>query len=83
MNKSIIAALLAITLVGCTDPKQAQKSLSGAGYTDIKITGYSWFACSNDDAFSTGFVAKGPTGVIVEGAVCSGMLFKNSTIRTN
>ena len=83
MNKSIIAGMMVIALAGCTDPKQAQKSLSGAGYTDIKITGYSWFSCSKDDTFSTGFVAKGPTGVSVEGAVCSGMLFKNSTIRIN
>lgn len=72
-----------LVLAGCSDSDTAIKALKGAGYTDIRTTGYSWFACGEGDSFSTGFVAKGPTGVKVEGAVCSGLLFKNSTIRTN
>ena len=83
MKKLAIIAALATILTGCSDSGVATKALEGAGYTDIKITGYSWFACGKGDTFSTGFVAKGPTGVPVKGAVCSGLLFKNATIRTN
>lgn len=83
MKNVIIALTLTTLLVGCSDSDTAIKALRGAGYTDIKTTGYSWFSCGKDDSFATGFTAKGPTGVYVEGAVCSGLLFKNSTIRTN
>ncbi len=81
--KYAILGLLGILLVGCSAPDTATKALKGAGYTDIKITGWSAFSCSKDDTFSTGFEAKGPTGVPVTGAVCSGLIFKNATIRTN
>lgn len=77
-----IALVAAMFLAGCSDPKGAEKALTGAGYTEIRTTGYNWFSCSKDDSYSTGFEAKGPTGVPVKGAVCSGLLFKNSTIRT-
>lgn len=83
MKNVVLVVALTTLLAGCSDSDTAIKALHGAGYKDIKITGYSPFACSKDDTFSTGFVAKGPTGVHVEGAVCSGLLFKNSTIRTN
>lgn len=76
----LLAALAAVA--GCTDPEGAKKALAGAGYSRIEITGYSFFSCSKDDARSTGFKAVGPSGVQVSGAVCSGLIFKNSTIRT-
>lgn len=78
----LIAAILSIGILsGCTDEKNAYRVLSANGFTDIKMTGYSWLSCSKNDTFSTGFTAKGPTGIPVKGAVCSGILFKNSTIR--
>lgn len=78
----LIAAILSIAiLAGCTDEKNAYRVLTANGFTDIQMTGYAWLACSDKDTFSTGFTAKGPTGIPVKGAVCSGMLFKNSTIR--
>lgn len=77
-----IALCAALLLSGCSDPTAATKALTGAGYTQIQITGHSWFGCGKDDSYSTGFEAKGPTGVPVKGAVCSGLFFKNSTIRT-
>ena len=86
MKNVIIALTLTTLLVGCSDSDTAIKALSGAGYTDIKTTGstgYAWFACGRDDSFATGFTAKGPTGVPVTGAVCSSLLIKNATIRTN
>lgn len=83
MKTKILLAILALTLVGCSDPDKATKALKGAGYTNIHITGYSWFSCSQDDTFSTGFVATGPTGERVVGTVCSGLFMKGSTIRTH
>lgn len=81
--KYAMIGLLSILLVGCSAPDTATKALKGAGYSQIKITGWSPFSCSKDDTFSTGFEAKGPAGVSVTGAVCSGLIFKNATIRTN
>lgn len=78
----LIAAVLSIGILsGCTDEKNAYRVLSANGFTDIQMTGYSWLSCSDKDTFSTGFIAKGPTGIPVKGSVCSGLLFKNSTIR--
>lgn len=37
--------------------------------------------CGDDDTFSTGFKAKNVNGKVVQGVVCSGLIFKNSTIR--
>ena len=74
-------ALLCIVLAGCTNPESATKVLQDAGYSDVKMTGYAWFACSKDDTFHTGFTAKGPSGRPVKGVVCEGLLFKSSTIR--
>lgn len=80
MIKKFLLTLVAVALVGCTDSDVAHKSLAGAGYTDIEITGYAFFGCSDDDAFRTGFNAKGLNGQPVEGVVCSGW-FKGATIR--
>jgi len=80
MNKFLILIVVA-TLAGCTSSNDAEKALKGAGYTDIQIGGYAVFGCSEDDQFHTKFTAKGPSGVPVEGVVCSGW-FKGATIRT-
>lgn len=78
MKKLILIGTL--LLAGCTDPNEARKVLQDNGYTDIRIGGYSWLGCSENDQFSTEFIAKGPTGRDVKGVVCSGWL-KGSTIR--
>lgn len=82
LAKTALLAVIFMAIYGCTDNAGAVKALRGAGYTDIHVGGYNWFACSNNDTTSTRFSAKGPTGVQVNGAVCGGILFKNSTIRT-
>lgn len=80
--KSILVALaLTIGLTGCTDEPNAARILEANGFTDIQFTGYAWMSCSEKDTYQTGFTATGPTGKRVEGAVCAGMFFKNSTIR--
>jgi hypothetical protein len=73
--------LILILLAACTDPKDATRILADQGYTNIQITGYSWFSCSKDDTYRTGFTATAPSGRQVSGTVCAGLLFKNSTIR--
>lgn len=77
----LLFLLLVGTLSGCTNSSDAHRALESSGYTDVRITGYDFFACSEDDFFHTGFAAKNPNGVEVQGTVCSGLLFKNATIR--
>lgn len=81
MKKLSVLFLLALMLVGCTRPEYARHVLEDQGYKDVHITGYAWFACSEDDTFHTAFTATGPTGRTVSGAVCSSLLIKNATIR--
>lgn len=82
LNK--IAWLLAVccsaVLAGCTSEPEATRALTGAGYTNIKMTGYRFLLCDEKDSWSTGFEATGPNGNRVSGAVCSGVL-KGATIR--
>lgn len=67
-------------LFGCTDAPGAKRVLEQNGYKDVQITGYNWFACSKDDTYHTGFVAS-RDGQSIAGTVCSGLFFKNYTIR--
>jgi hypothetical protein len=79
MNR--LTLVLVLMLAACTQPDRATEVLEAQGYTDIRITGYDAFACSKDDAFHTGFVAKSPNGRTVKGVVCAGLVFKGATIR--
>lgn len=80
--KNLLIGLALVFLAGCSSENDASKALKGAGYTEVRLTGHAWFSCGKDDTFATGFVAKGPTGLPVTGAVCSGWT-KGSTIRTD
>lgn len=77
-----VVALIAcmLTLVACTDSKNATRILEDEGLTSVQITGYKWFACSKDDTYHTGFTAI-KTGKQVNGVVCAGLFFKGSTVR--
>lgn len=79
--KVVFIALALITLIGCTNQSDAMRALTAQGFTDVRFTGYSFFACGKDDFFHTGFIAKNAQGLEVKGTVCSGLIFKNSTIR--
>lgn len=81
MKKILIALGMVLALAGCTDEPGAERILKANGFSDIQFTGYAWMSCSDKDTYQTGFIAKGPTGIRVKGAVCAGMFFKNSTIR--
>lgn len=86
INTSIIVMLfsgivLVSSLTGCSDPQNASRVLTQNGMTNVHITGYRWFGCSEDDLIHTGFAANSPSGQRVSGVVCSGVLFKGATIR--
>jgi hypothetical protein len=60
-------------------PDVATALLTREGYTNIRIGGYAWWSCSEDDYYKTKFTAT-KNGVEAEGVVCGGF-FKGSTIR--
>lgn len=80
MIKNILLLSL-LLLSGCTNREDAERALTSEGYSNIHITGYAWFACSEDDRFHTAFTAVNRDGKQVSGVVCSGLFFKNATIR--
>lgn len=69
-----------LSMSACTDKKTARKTLDNAGYSDVEVGGYGFFACGRDDSFSTKFKARNPVGKEVSGVVCNGW-FKSGTIR--
>jgi hypothetical protein len=86
MKKLLIIAAAALALTGCfSDPNEATRVLTEAGYTQIQITGYQYTGCGKEDNIHTGFVALGPTHHKVSGVVCSdiGPFGKSNTIRIN
>lgn len=80
MKRIATLIIVGLALGACSDAPTAERILRDSGYTDIKTSGHSFFGCSKDDTFATGFVAKAPAGRYVSGAVCSGWL-KGGTIR--
>lgn len=82
MNQRLRLTLLTIAmLTACTRPDKSREVLQQEGYTNIEITGWSPFMCSEDDEWSTGFEATNAAGQRVEGTVCCGTLTKGCTIR--
>lgn len=78
MKWAVLAAVLAL---GCTDDAKTLKALDAMGFTEVRLTGHVWFGCAKDDSTCTGFVAKGPTGKTVRGAVGCGLMMKACTVR--
>jgi len=69
-------------LIGCTVPSdRAMHVLKGAGYTEVNLGDHAWYSCGKDDTLATEFVAKGPNGQRVQGAVCCGVWGKSCTVR--
>jgi len=81
LTKVLTAVLLILTIQGCTNKEDAERALKAQGFTNIETTGYNIFACSEDDFYHTGFKAVNTKGQTVTGTVCSGLMFKNATIR--
>jgi len=78
--KIALMAMMVVGLTACSNSDDAVRALDGAGYTAVETHGWSAFACSRDDFFSTKFTATNPNGKRVSGAVCSGLFFKNAKI---
>lgn len=84
MIKYIYASALAVML-SCTSPERATSVLETDGYTNIELTGYRAFGCSDSDGTCTGFKAM-KNGHHVEGAVGCGRVAgctKGCTIRVD
>lgn len=76
----LMGALLVLS--ACSDPPTAMRALENLGFTEIEITGWRAFGCSDKDDYTTGFRAKGPTGRVVTGIVCSSWGWgKGATVR--
>ena len=79
--KTLIAIVLcAILLSSCSGASTSEILLEEQGYTNVEITGFNVFACSEDDLYRYNFTAINPNGKQVKGVVCSAPL-KGSTIR--
>ncbi len=81
MKKIFALLVISMVLLACTDETNARHALESQGFTDVKMTGYVYGACSDDDDTHTGFTAKNPQGHPVSGVVCCGYFLKNCTIR--
>lgn len=79
MRKGILI-LSVLALAACTDADGARRTVESHGFTNVKITGYRFFGCSDNDGWRTGFEATNPNGRRVTGVVCSA-LFKGNTLR--
>ena len=79
MNK-LILFIICFILCACTNEKEARRVLDLDGFVDVEMTGYKFMACGHDDWYHTGFRAK-RNFKVVDGVVCTGLLFKASTIR--
>lgn len=72
--------LIPLLIVSCTDESASKDALEKAGFTDIELTGWAPWSCSDSDKFATSFEATNPHGNRVSGVVCCGLL-KRCTIR--
>ena len=79
--KALIAIVLCVILLSsCFGASASEILLEEQGYTNVEITGFNLFACSEDDMYRYNFTATNPNGKQVKGVVCSAPL-KGSTIR--
>lgn len=77
----ILLCLVSICIIGCSNGSKSKQALMKMGFTEIETTGHAFFACSDDDFYCTGFIAKNPQGMKVEGAIGCGFFMKNCTLR--
>lgn len=78
---AVLLATVACAVSGCgVDPAKANRALTSMGMTDVKLTGWAWYGCSDSDDFGSNFEAKDAHGQVVTGVVCGGWL-KGYTVR--
>lgn len=77
---TVVIVLVLFLAKGCTNEQGTTETLKASGYTNITLTGWDGFTCGDDNT-CTGFVAFGPTGQRVRGAVGCGWVLKGCTVR--
>ena len=82
MNKFILVSFVLLGLLhGCNHSEEHAKDLlKQMNFTNVRLTGKAFLACSTEDIYQDNFSAIAPNGKLVTGTVCSG-IFKSSTIR--
>lgn len=80
MMKYLLILSLVLLSACSGSKKKVNDILVADGYSNVTVTGAKYFSCSDKDTYSNGFAAT-KNGFQVVGVVCSGMWFKNSTIR--
>ena len=80
MKQLIAIVALCFLLASCDGKTTSTTILEEQGYTNVEITGYNLFACSQDDMYRLNFTAISPNKTPVRGVVCSAPL-KGYTIR--
>lgn len=82
----LVLGLVAVAPVSCKceDAGRTERTLRGAGYTNIRLTGVSYMKCG-EERWCTTFQALGPRGDVVTGAVGCGFegCGKGCTIRVD
>lgn len=69
---ALFVALVALCVSCDIDPSRYYETLDASGFTDIRLTGFEWFRCGDNDSYVSGFTAKNPKGKPVSGVVCCG-----------
>jgi hypothetical protein len=79
--KKLFGLGLALLLAGCGE-QGAVSAIEANGFTNVKLTGFVWWGCGQDDSFlyNTNFEANGVNGKHIHGFACGGM-FKGWTVR--
>jgi len=75
----VVVAIVALICQLDSLPASANQILAADGMTNIKLTGWQWFACGADDSVNTGFEGL-KNGHYVKGVVC-GAWNKGYTVR--
>lgn len=78
--KVLAIILCAVLLSSCSGTYTSETILEDQGYTNVKIQGFNFFACSEDDMYRYNFTATNSNGKNIKGVICSAP-FKGYTIR--
>lgn len=85
-----IALVAALALAGCKMENAEKHVIYGTdsrlaieafGFTDVVLTGPSFYGCGNDYTIATEFMATGPRGHKIEGVVCGALIMKGWAVK--
>lgn len=81
MLRTFVLIFITLLTISCKRESDVKKFAKAEGWQSYKVEGYCWLCCSEDETFHTEFTAITKEGKTITGAVCSGIIFKNSTMR--